>query len=166
MKFLSITLCLLCGVTLLAQPQDLEEMRETLRFIRLAETKKNLEFSDEKLLKLNEILDEYEAEHIQVRHDYLNLIRQFVSSKELEATEAKTILDAYQANRLKNMQVETQLIADVRTVLNDQEALQFIRFYERFQRKVKRNLRAVQRERDGDGERPMRRRSQRSNHEQ
>lgn len=157
MKGMLLILSIFMGLPLLAQPKDTEEIRETLRFIRLAETKKNLDFSDEKLLKLNEILDDYEGKHLKLRHQHFKILKQLHNANEMTEPQAKEIMDAHYENRTATHDLEKNLIGDVRAILNNQESVQFFKFYDRFQKKVKRRIRSLQSER-GDGQRGKQRR--------
>lgn len=147
MKFL-ITCFILCfSLPSLAQGEErLNEVKDGMRFIRLAETRKNLDFSDEKLLQLNERLDSYEETRIKLRMRE----RRLTSALRKDKTDSNSLLDEYQSLKKEGLENELSLIKDVRAMLTPDEAVAFFRFYQSFNRDVQRRIRRLQ-------DRPMRR---------
>ncbi len=130
-----------------AQPnQAREEAVETIRFIRLAETKKNLDLSDDLLLKVNEIFDDYE-------HKRFTLIRQEQmfkrrgSSRSISVEEAETTFADFLKVRQQLHDLEMQLWNDMSKVLNGQQVIDVFVFYDQFQKEVFRRIRNLQEKR-------------------
>lgn len=122
-----------------------EEAMETIRFIRLAETKKNLNFDEDTLLKLNAMLDTYEEKRFELMRQQLRVhhaIRQgFTEEAAVELLqELRRVRDAISAN-------DTALWNDAEKLLKPHEALAFYQFYSEFQSDVRRRVRALQDER-------------------
>ena len=138
-------LLLLFGLPLAAQDApNMEEAQKTLRFIRLAETRKKLELDDEKLLELNALLDVYEETKISLK------MRERVLERRVRNTDGEdpeALLDDYTRLRTEQADLELKLIKDVRSMLKPSEAVAFFRFYHAFQREVQRRIRDVQRQR-------------------
>lgn len=135
--------CGLAGANLiLAQPgADLEKVQETLRFVRLAETRKNLSFSDEKLLALNEILDGFEATQLQLKHRERRLHFRLKNGR----ADSQKMLDEYVAIKEETHQNEMAMWKKVRVLLQPDEAVEFFTFYAEFQRKVQQRIRQLNR---------------------
>ena len=89
-KYLFCIVLCLAGMSVYAQP-DLEKMRETLRFVRLAESKNNLDFDDETLLKVNEIMDSFEERRFALLAREREIRQR--ASEELTDEEADRMLD-------------------------------------------------------------------------
>lgn len=134
-----------------AQPPELpgEEALETVRFIRLAETKKALDFlSEDQLLQLNDILDSYEKKRFENRRQEVAL-RPQVKTSQTDASKAGELLDQFIALRDERHQNDKALYQEVRALLNDSEALAFFAFYEDFQNKIRRRIHMLQRAESG-----------------
>lgn len=130
------------GSLMLAQPgADLEKIQETLRFVRLAETRKNLSFSDEKLLALNEILDGFEANQLQLKHRERRLHFRLKNG----GADSQKLLDEYMAIKEETHANEIAMWKKVRVLLNPDEAVEFFTFYAEFQRKVQQRVRQLNR---------------------
>ncbi len=143
----------LCA-TLFAQGPRLKEAQETLRFIRLAETRRNLELEESKLLKLNELLDGYEATRLELKAQEAALT--LALGKDHRSDEQNNrLLDDFAKFRKQQLDNDLKLITDVRALLAPAEAVSFFVFYERFQQDVQRRIRNFQQERRGM-ERPAR----------
>ncbi|CAM2065815.1 hypothetical protein SCOR_10580 [Sulfidibacter corallicola] len=126
-----------------ASAQDnprVNEIRETLRFIRLAESRKSLDLSDEKLLEVNEILDEFEARQIELRQKQRKLNMR-VNIGEGDPNE---LLDQYMAVKQDLHDNELDMYRKIREKLTPDESLQFFKFYVKFQKKVQRQARELQ----------------------
>ncbi|MCB1051758.1 MAG: hypothetical protein H6510_16315 [Acidobacteria bacterium] len=140
MQFL-ILLCL--GPMFWAQETPFEEAKDTIRFIRLAETKKNLDLSEDKLLKLNERLDSYEDRKFDlIRQE--NQLKQRISHQEVAKGEEAKVLETYRSLREAIHTNEMNLLADVQKILTPQESLAFFVFYEQFQREIFQKIRRIQ----------------------
>lgn len=144
MKMKTLMLIMLASLACMsyAQPPEFpnEEALETLRFIRMAETKKALDFlSEEQLLDLNALLDEHEKERITIRRKEFKAVQR-VRQGNLDEAEAGQILDQLVALRKQMHDGEMKLHQDVRAMLNNAESLAFFTFYEEFQRKIRRRI--------------------------
>ena len=120
------------------------EAQETLRFLRLAETKKNLDFSDEKLLSLNEILDDFEKQRFDLTRERQKLHRLLLTAEDRDDAESQHLLDGYLTNKKKMLESEFAMVDRVKAILTPKETLSFMVFYERFQRDVQRKVRMLQ----------------------
>lgn len=118
----------------------MEEIQETLRFLRLAESRKALEMDENALLKLNEVADRYEAEKMQLKRREMILERQ----AEQDTVDAESWLREYQAVKEAMAANEKTFITSVRASANAEQAKSFIVFYEKFQRQVQRRVRTLQ----------------------
>ncbi|MBO1320174.1 hypothetical protein [Acanthopleuribacter pedis] len=119
----------------------MEKIQETLRFVRLAETRKNLDFSDEKLLDLNEILDEYEANQLKLKQRQRRLKMRL---NEGPADKAQ-LIDEYFAVKVSVHENEMAMWKKVRELLTPDETIEFFTFYQEFQRKVQQRARQLNR---------------------
>lgn len=126
--------------------ENMEEVRDTIRFIRLAESRKRLTFSDEKLLVVNDYLDQYEEKKFALKQEESTLQRQVLRGN-FAVGEADKVLDALIANKKAVMELDMTLFAEMRRMLTPEEALEFFAFYELFQREVQRRVRSLMRER-------------------
>lgn len=151
MKMKALIIALVCTASaLVAQPPDFpgEEALETVRFIRLAETKKQLDFlSEDQLLELNKILDDYEQKRFDIRKQEVTL-RQQVKSGQADEEQAGQLLDEFFALRNAIHQNEMALQKDVRALLNNVESLAFFEFYNDFQRQIRRRIHMLRRGQD------------------
>ena len=129
--------------------QNIDEARETIRFIRLAETKKNLDIEESKLLALNERLDAFEEQRFELKKKERILNRQLMGET-LDEASAAALLDQLMTNRETTAALEISLYKDVRGILTALETVQFVAFYQRFQRDVQRRIRSLQKERSGN----------------
>jgi len=131
---------------LLAQQPRAEEARETLRFIRLAESKKNLDFSEDKLLQVNELLDRFEEAKIAaVRRE--SEIRRRLTGGAYSEDESQQLLDELLQVRGRQHQNEMDLWRDVKAILSPAECLELWLFYDRFQKEVYRRIRSIREDR-------------------
>ncbi len=151
----ALNLLLLLCAPLLAQGPRLKEAQETLRFIRLAETRRNLQLEESKLLRLNEILDGYEATRLELKANEAQLTSALQKDKGSDE-HSNRLLDDFAKYRKQQMENDLKLISDVRALLTPSESLTFFAFYERFQQDVQRRIRNFQQERRAD--RPARER--------
>jgi len=126
-----------------------EELRETLRFIRLAETKKKLPFNEDKLLRLNAMLDDYEAKRFELNRQERKLRQRIKLMESTEDAQAELVLDEYIALKKSEAENNIKLWEDLKQFLSPAERLQFLRFYEEFQREVQRRARMMQNRRNG-----------------
>lgn len=136
------------------------EAMETLRFIRLAETKKNLNLEEAKLLKLNEMLDDYEARRFQVTQKQMRLHHRIKLGFDRE--DAPEILKDLRQVREELAKLDDELWDRTEQILDPYEAIEFFQFYSNFQNEVRRRIRAL-RERPGQQDRPMFRRNKNRN---
>ena len=123
----------------LAQQRDVGEVRDTLRFLRLAETKKQLSLSEEKLLRVNEIFDRFEEVKFKLKAQERNLRRQ-IAGGDAGSDGAERLMNALSDLRRDNYQNETETWLELRKILTPPEALQLFVFYEKFQRDVQRRI--------------------------
>jgi hypothetical protein len=124
----------------------MDEVRETLRFIRLAETRKDLaEFGEEKLLQLNEMLDEFVARRLELKGAERMLHKRIVQGVSTDA-EAEELLAELTRTKRAFHESELEMVAEARKILTPRETITFLRFYERFQREVQRRVRQLQRQ--------------------
>lgn len=144
----ALFLLLLFCAPLLAQGPRLKEAQETLRFIRLAETRRNLQLEENKLLRLNEILDGYEATRLELKANEAHLTNALAKDSRSEEQNNR-LLDDFAKYRKQQLENDLKLIADVRALLTPSEAVNFFAFYERFQQDVQRRIRNFQQERRG-----------------
>ena len=141
-----------------AQPQPgkkLEEVRDTLRFVRLAETRKNLSFDDETLLRVNEVLDAVEDRRFAliIREQR---VKQRVRQGNLSDEEADTLLDEMIAIRKGIAENETEMWSQIRSLLTPSQAIEFFAFYGKFTREIQRRIRMLQGEDPGNNPRHRR----------
>jgi hypothetical protein len=134
----------------------LEEARETVRFIRLAETRKRLDFDEKKLLALNERLDAFEERKFSLLHQE-RLIHKRVLEKEYSPGEENQILQQFNDLREKIHRNEMGLYQELVEILSPAETLEFFVFYEQFQRDIGLRIRQLQQRRNQGGmpERPL-----------
>jgi len=131
------------------QGPDMAELRETLRFIRLAETKKSLNLSEEKLLQVNQILDEIDDHRFNLKQEERQLKQSLKRAMRNESGEGLAIVDEIVAARQRTAQLEVEMWTKIKATLTDDEAVDFILFFERFQRDVQRRIRMLQNQRRG-----------------
>lgn len=129
-----------------------DDAMETLRFIRLAETKKNLNLEESKLLKLNEMLDDYEARRFQLTQRQMRLHHRIKVGFERE--DAPEILQNLKEVRIAMAKLDNELWDRTEKILDPLEAIEFFQFYSNFQNEVRRRIRAL-RDRSGQNNRPM-----------
>ena len=152
------TLLLICvSSAAFSQGPDDTNIKDTLRFIRLAETKKNLSFSEEKLLKVNEILDDVEARHIDQGKKERELRRQ-IDQGGLSENQAKAILDDFRNVRKAQSDLEFQLFDRIQEVLTPLESIEFFVFYYEFKQKIARRINMLKQDQRPMDQRPMKRR--------
>ncbi len=126
----------------------MEELRETLRFIRLAETKKKLSFEEGKLLQLNELLDDYEAKRLDLNAQERRLRQRLKLQGAVDDPTAETYLNEYAEIKKAELTNNLQLWEQLKTFLTPSETLAFIQFYDEFQRTVQRRARQLQMRRE------------------
>ncbi|PIE91428.1 MAG: hypothetical protein CR997_01165 [Acidobacteria bacterium] len=133
-----------------------EEVQETLRFIRIAETQRQLNFSEEKLLKINRILDQYEAKKLDLAKQY-RALKQKLKKETPTESEAIALLTEYR--KVKQMQSEQDLALfdQIQAFLDPLETIQFIAFHDTLRRKIGRRINMLQ-----DKKRPRNRVSRRN----
>lgn len=122
------------------QARKMKEIRESLRFVRMAESRKRLGFSDEKLLDVNELLDRMEAQKIDLISREHQLRRK-LQRKDFSEDEAEALFDELLTVKKDIMNNETQLWSGIRDILNPQESIEFFLFYDRFTKEVQRRMR-------------------------
>jgi len=144
----TILICCACGQAVTARVQQpgrrVSEAQETLRFLRLAETRKNLDFSDEKLLALNDILDDFEKERFNLTRERQKLHRLLMAADSHDDAESTRLLEAFVGNKQKILASELAMVDRVKKILTPAETLRFVVFYEKFQRDLQRKLRLLQ----------------------
>jgi len=126
--------------------EQVEEIKETLRFIRLAETKKNLSFSEEKLLLVNEIADRFEEVRFDNRAKERRL-RMRLRRAQSTGEDATAIIDELMTLKRRELTAEQTMWTEIKEKLDPAEAVAFFTFYERFQRDVQRRIRQLQAQR-------------------
>lgn len=130
------------GGSLFAQDDAMsDEAMETLRFIRLAETKKNLNLDEAKLLRLNEMLDDYEARRFEMTRRQMRLHRKIKMG--FEPSEAEALLKNLRQVREGLAEIDDYLWNETEKILDPTEAIQFFQFYSNFQNEVRRRIRAL-----------------------
>ena len=134
---------LLLPLSLWSQEPVFNEMIDTVRFIRLAETKKQLKFEENKLLKLNEILDQYEEKKFSLVHRE-NQTKRIIASGNYKDGSEKELLKEYRDLRESFFKNELTLIDEVQELLTPKESMEFFVFYERFQRDIFQRARRLQ----------------------
>ncbi len=134
--------------------EKMKEIRESLRFVRLAESRKRLSFSDEKLLEVNNVLDEMEGQKIELIAREHRL-RRTLEAGNLSDEEAGNIFDEIIEVKKQILENETRLWTSVRDLLTPRESVDFFLFYDRFTREVQRRMRG--RHNQGKGPGPGRR---------
>lgn len=144
-----LSLCLLVSFSpLWAQPGKLDqEAMETLRFIRLAETKKRLNLDDSTLLSLNNMLDSYEIRRYELHKRQGEIHRKIVNG--YDEAKAKELLRELRQVKREMSENETFLWDEAEKILEPHQALEFFQFYAKFQSEVRRRVRAL---RDQRGE--------------
>ena len=154
MKNLIMILLLTATTSALAQRgrnmgRGLEEMQETVRFIRLAESKKELSFSDETLLKANEIADAFETARIKIKQQERRLNFQMRRAQRTGQVNGASmeLVDQLIGLRKKEMDLQVKMWADLKAALTPDEAVQYYAFYERFSKDVRRRIQKLQRDR-------------------
>lgn len=156
---------LLCSFSFFLVAQDrppgddnplLDEARETVRFIRLAETRKRLNFEEKKLLTLNEKLDSFEERKFSLLHRERQIHKR-VLEKEYAAGEEKQLLQQFNELRESIHRNEMGLYQELAEILSPSEILDFFVFYEQFQRDIGMRIRQLQQRRNQGGmpERPL-----------
>lgn len=150
MKHVFFILMMALGAASFAAPQgrNVDEVMETLRFIRLAETKKKLPFGEETLLKLNEILDKFEEQRFNLKSGERRT-RWRVRDSNYSDKQAQSIIEEMIAIKKSNLENEVWLWERIQTILTPTQALEFFAFYEKFQRDVQKRIRRLQQERRG-----------------
>ncbi|MDJ0836057.1 MAG: hypothetical protein QNK37_06030 [Acidobacteriota bacterium] len=131
---------------------DAQEMRETLRFLRLAETKKNLDLPEDKLLAVNDIFDQFEEERFNSRLKERR-IRMQIRRARRQGDPAVDLVDQLMALRKVNVETEKKMWDKIKETVNQDQAVDVFNFYETFQRDVQRRIRTLQKERRGKGPR-------------
>ena len=154
MKTVLTVLILIPGFFLCAAPQgrNIEDVMETLRFIRLAETKKKLPFGEETLLKLNEVLDKFEEKRFALKSKERRT-RWRAGSGSYSDQEAKSIIEEMIAIKKGTLENEAWLWERIQAILTPKQALDFFVFYEQFQKEVQQRIRMLQQERRGMNQR-------------
>ncbi len=155
-KVIILIFCLLIPVGLFAQPPrgekpNLKEIRDTLRFVRLAESKKRLSFDEDKLLKVNEILDVFEEQKFALIAREHKLRKE--AGKNPSDEEATRLLDDVITLKREMMDNDISLWTRIRETLTPRESIEFFMFYEKFSRDVQRRIRMLQQRDRGVGRR-------------
>ena len=119
--------------------EKLAEMRDTIRFLRLSESRKKLDFDDEKLVMINEVFDGLEEARFEMRGLEMNL-RKTVTSKKASVEDRVTALNQLIEARQKLVEGEAQTWAELEEKLTKEELLEVFLFYEKFQKDVRRRL--------------------------
>jgi len=130
-----------------AQAPDRAQVKDTLRFIRLAETRKQLSFNEEKLLKVNEILDEIEDRRIDLGQRERQLKKQ-VARPGLTEQKAVELLQSFRQMKQEQAELDLLLFDRIQAVLNPLETIEFFGFYADFKRQLAKRVNMLrQRER-------------------
>lgn len=150
MKTVSLIFLLFLGAYSFAAPQgrNIDEVLETLRFIRLAETQKRLPFDDQTLLKLNAILDEFEEKRFSLKNEERQ-VRWRIGGGNYNDAEASVIIEEMIAIKKRTLENEAWLWERVQALLTPKQTLEFFVFYEAFQKEVQKRIRMLQQERRG-----------------
>ena len=119
--------------------QKLDEMRDTIRFLRLSESRKKLNFNEDKLLMINEIFDALEELRFKTRGEEMQL-RQTLIHEKASVEERVAALRELNALRQKMTTGEVETWALLEQKLTPEELLEVFVFYEKFQRDVRRRL--------------------------
>lgn len=133
---------LLNGVGVWAQAPPEREAGETIRFIRLAETKRQLDLGEEKLLRLNEILDAYEHKRFGLIRKEQNLRRE-AQNPDLPPDKGFALLEDYLAVQDEMHQNERQLWKTIKAEFPPDEAFKIWMFYEKFQKEMLKRLKTI-----------------------
>ena len=123
--------------------EAVDEIKDTLRFLRLAESKKALSFSEEKLLAVNEIADRFEDTRFDIRAKERRL-RFRLRRAQTSGGNGTAIIDQIMALKARELEAERTMWSAVKETLTATEAVAFYAFYERFQRDVQRRIRQLQ----------------------
>lgn len=127
----------------IAQPPRYEEVAETIRFIRLAESKRQLDFSEEKLLKVNEALEAFEQKRFAlVKRE--NELKRMAVEEQYPQGGGQELIDELLSIRERICKEETDLWHAMQTFLTPQEVIRVWVFYDRFQREVFKKIRGIQ----------------------
>lgn len=155
MKLIFLLLATALTPPMMAQTADLGEAQETIRFIRLAQTKKQLDYDDQTLLKVNEVFDHYESARFKLIHKEAELRRRGMSD-DLSDQEASATFDEFRAVREELHDLENQLWNDMGGFLSGKQLIEVFIFYDQFQKEIFRRARNVQQKRQSN--RPQQRR--------
>jgi len=123
--------------------ETVDEIKDTLRFVRLAESKKALSFSEDKLLAVNEIADRFEETRFDLRAKERRLRFRLRRTQD-SGGDGTAIIDEILALQTEEKAAERTMWEAVKKALTPTEAVAFYVFYERFQRDVQRRIRQLQ----------------------
>ena len=130
------------------EAKKMKEIRESLRFVRLAESRKRLGFSDEKLMEVNQLLDQMEGQKIDLIAREHRL-RRNLGAPSLTDEEAESLFDELLAVKKEIMENETRLWTGIRGMLTPRESVEFFLFYDRFTKEVQRRMRGKRNQANG-----------------
>jgi len=130
------------------EAKKMKEIRESLRFVRLAESRKRLGFSDEKLMEVNQLLDQMEGQKIDLIAREHRL-RRNLGAPSLTDVEAESLFDELLAVKKEIMENETRLWTGIRGMLTPRESVEFFLFYDRFTKEVQRRMRGKRNQANG-----------------
>ena len=143
---------LVLGLAVQAQAPNFEEIRDTLRFVRLAESKKQLSFDEDKLLKVNEILDDIEERKFELVAREQR-VRRRARNQDLSDEQATRFLEEMVSIKKETMENELSLVTRIQEVLTPRECIELLTFYNKFTREVQKKIRMLQQRNQGPGKR-------------
>jgi hypothetical protein len=129
-----------------------QEARETLRFIRLAETRRSLNFPEETLIQLNLYLDDYERDRFLLTKKELRLKRQTQNLDLVEHPEQ--LLQEWKTLKQAQYDLDLKFLAGLEERLTSRQTIEFLAFYDQLKKKVTQRLRTLQ---DRKNRQPLRR---------
>lgn len=122
-----------------------DEALKTLRFVRLTETREQLNFDDETLIQLNKMLDVYEAKRYKLMRKQLRV--HAAIRRGYEAKDAEKLLAELISVRKAMGENEAFLWSQASQLLEPTQALEFFQFYSSFQQDIRRQIRFLKEER-------------------
>jgi hypothetical protein len=140
-----LPLLLLPAIGLSQERGDDTSIKETLRFIRLAETRKNLDFSADKLIAVNDILDMVEDRKIELIKSE-KMMKSRISRPGLSEKEAAKLLIEFRALKKEHAGLDLLLFDHIQKTLTPLETIAFFTFYDKFKRKLAQQVKRLRRQ--------------------
>jgi len=140
-----LPLLLLPAIGLSQERDDDTSIKETLRFIRLAETRKNLDFSEDKLIAVNDILDMVEDRKIELIKSE-KMMKNRISRPGLSEKEAAKLLIEFRALKKEHSGLDLLLFDHIQKTLTPLETIAFFTFYDKFKRKLAQQIKRLRRQ--------------------